>query len=113
MHRLALAMCTVLAGCSYSAQNSQVAPGSQVGGTGDILFDYRQLGTTMHSVVVTVRPGLGETETSMSQRNLAFGTKFAADKCPNGFDFLHNPDPDRPVESGFAQRQKTYSFRCR
>lgn len=103
----------LLTNCSYNSSASQLAPGSQVGGTGDIRYEHRQLSGGIHMVVVEARPGLAETETSLSQRNLAFGTTYAAQTCPKGFDFINNPDPDRPVEAGFAQRQRTYTFRCR
>lgn len=103
----------ILSGCSYGMSSLQVAPGSEVGGTGDIKFEHQEMPGKMHTISVLVRPGLAETETSMSQRMLAFGTKFAGQTCPKGFEFLNNPDPDRPTEAGFAQRQKTYTFRCR
>jgi hypothetical protein len=67
----------------------------------------------MHMVVVTVRPGLAETETSMSQRNQVFGTSFAAETCPKGFEFVNSPDSDHLTREGFAQRTRTYTFRCR
>lgn len=113
MLRIAAILSLLLSGCSYNSPASQVAPGSQVGGTGDITYEHRPLSGGTHMVIVTVRPGLAETETSMSQRSLAFGTTFASQTCPKGFDFVNNPDPDRPVEAGFAQRQRTYTFRCR
>ncbi len=103
----------LLAGCAYNAGNSQVAPGSEVGGVGNIQYEHRDLGGNMHVVIVTVRPGLAETETSMSQRNQTFGTTFAAQTCPMGFEFVSPPEADRLAQDGLAQRTKTYTFRCR
>jgi hypothetical protein len=102
-----------LTSCSYGSTNLQVAPGSQVGGTGDIQYDHRELGGGMHTVTVIVRPGLAETESSMSQRNQQFGSTFAGQQCPKGFEFVNPPEPDRLSREGLAQRTRTYTFRCR
>ncbi len=64
----------LLANCAYNSPASQVAPGSEVGGTGDIQFDHQELSGRMHLLTVSARPGLAETETSLSQRNYIFQT---------------------------------------
>ncbi len=98
-----------LSGCGYGGAAMQTAPGSQVGGTGDIQFSHADLGGKMHSLTVAVRPGVLETDGSMSQRNISFATKFAADACPSGFEFVTPPSPEMQT----AQRTRSYTFRCR
>lgn len=98
--------------CAYTPK-TEVDPASNVGNTGGIAYNHQKLSGANHLVTVSVKPGLLETETSMSERQYIFANKFAAQTCPRGFDFLNNPNTGQPVEAGFAQRTKTYSFACR
>src|SRR5882724_5024698 len=73
-------LCLFLGGCGYGA-STQVAPGSQVGGVGNIQYDHKQLNSNTHMTTVHVSPGMLETEVSMSQRMIAFTNEFAAQTC--------------------------------
>jgi hypothetical protein len=103
--------CLVLGACGYGAGSSQVAPGSQVGGVGNISYDHKPLTANTHMVTVHVAPGLLETEGSMSQRMIVFANEFAAKTCPTGFSFIADPSPDLRVNQ-LTQRTKVYTFRC-
>ncbi len=100
----------LLSACAYGSPSS-VAPGSQVGGTGDIRFSHKPLNASTHLLTVDVAPGLLETEASMSQRMLEFANEFAAKTCLKRYDFVADPNPDIRV-SNLTQRHKVYTFRC-
>lgn len=97
--------------CAYTPAPTQVAPGSEVGGTGNIRFDHRSLNANTHSLTVHISPGILETEGSMSQRMLDFANQFAAKTCVKRFDFITDPNPDFRA-SELTQRTKVYIFRC-
>lgn len=61
-------------------------------------------------LIVTAAPGMMETESSIAQRILIFANKFAAEKCPDGFDFVSDPNFDQKISSGWMKRTKTYVF---
>lgn len=86
--------------------------GSEVGLTGGIGFTHEALSANKHLLTVTAAPGIGETETSIFQRQLVAANKFAAKTCPNRFDFVHDPNFQQPVAAGFMHRSKTYVFQC-
>jgi hypothetical protein len=88
-----------------------VAPGSEVGGVGNIRYDHKQLNANTHMLTVHVSPGMLETEGSMSQRMIAYANQFAAQACPRSFNFILDPNPDLRV-SALTQRTKVYTFRC-
>jgi hypothetical protein len=100
-----------LSGCTYGGNTLQVAPGSEVGGTGDIRYTHEVAGNGTNMLTVYVAPGLMETEVSMATRMSAFANKFAAQTCPRAFSFVSDPNPDRRVTE-FTTRQKLYVFRC-
>jgi hypothetical protein len=107
----AVFLCLFLGGCGYGTGSTQVAPGSQVGGVGNIQYDHKQLNANTHMATVHVSGGILETEGSMSQRMIAFTNEFAAQTCPKGFDFIADPNPDLRVNA-LTQRTKVYTFRC-
>ena len=59
---------TLSAGCSYTGEPKMYSEGSEVGGTGDIQYDYEELGNEKYFLTVTAAPGLIETEGSIAQR---------------------------------------------
>jgi hypothetical protein len=102
-----------LQGCSYTRQPNAIEVGSDVGGTGDVKFTHEPLGTNKHLLTVTAAPGMMETEGSIAQRIHIFANKFAAVTCPVTFDFVHDPNFDQSIASGFMKRTKTYVFTCK
>lgn len=100
-------------GCSYSGTTSNYSKGSDVGGTGNVKYHHEILGGGKHLLTVTASPGLLETEGSIAQRIHIFSNKFAAKKCPNLFDFVHDPNFDQSIAAGFMKRTKTYVFMCK
>lgn len=103
----------VVGGCAYTTPPSSVAPGPSVGGTIDIGYTHEALGAGKHLVTVTAAPGVGETESSIAQRIHIFSNKFAAQTCPASFEFVHDPNFDQTISSGFMKRTKTYVFICK
>ncbi len=80
----AMLLCGLVAACAYGSGPTQVVPGSEVGGVGNIRYDHKQINTNTHMLTVNVSPGMLETEGSMSQRKDAV---------------LHRTKPDLPGES--------------
>ena len=58
-----------VAGCNYSSPDNPIAPGSEVGGTGNIRSSEETLSPGMFMLKVSVAPGLLESETSMGVRS--------------------------------------------
>jgi hypothetical protein len=108
---LALGIAVVLGGCAYGTPAGQIAPGSEVGGTGDIKYSQENLGNGTHLVTVRVAPGMLETEDSMSQRMFVFENKFAAQTCRGRFEFIADPNRERRIDE-LTVRVKPYVFRC-
>lgn len=108
---LVLATALFLAGCAYGPPSGQTAPGSEVGGTGDIKYSHETLGNNTHLVTVHVAPGMLETESSMSQRMFVFANKFAAQTCPRRFEFIADPNRENRIDE-LTIRTKPYVFRC-
>ena len=104
---------TLSAGCSYTGAPKMYSEGSEVGGTGDLQYDYEELGNKKYFLTVTAAPGLIETEGSVAQRIHIFATKFAAKTCPNLFDFVHDPNYEQSLAAGFMKRTKSYVFICK
>lgn len=107
-----LAVVFFIAGCSYTGRPSNYSEGSDVGGTGDIKYDYEALGGGKHFLTVTAAPGIMETEGSIAQRIHIFANKYAARTCPNSFEFVHDPNFDQSLAAGFMKRTKSYVFQC-
>jgi hypothetical protein len=101
---------SLIASCSYTGP-SQVASGSDVGGTGNVQYDHKRLNATTHLLTVHVSPGLLESEGSMAARMEGFASQFAARTCPTRFDFVTNPTTERNSD-GIVERTKVYTFRC-
>lgn len=106
----AAALITLFAGCSYTPPASTIAPGSEVGTTGNIRFNQSEIGNKTYRLVVAVSPGLLETEDSMAQRMFSFATEMAARTCPR-FTFISDPEPSIRL-SELTPRTKQYIYRC-
>ena len=106
-----LTLAVSVGGCAYGAPPGSTAPGSEVGSTGDIKYSHETLGNNTHLVTVRVAPGLLETEDSMSQRMFVFANKFAAQTCPQRFEFIADPNRERRTDE-LTVRVKPYVFRC-
>lgn len=103
----------LLVGCSYTPKSNTTVPDSAVGATGDVAFSHEQLSQTKHLVIITAAPGLMETEGSIAQRIHIFANRFAAQTCPDAFEFVHDPNFSQPTAGGFMKRTRTYVFVCR
>jgi hypothetical protein len=106
-----ICLCPFLAACGYGARTTQIAPGSEVGGVGNIRYDLKQLNANTQMLTVHASPGLLETEGSISQRQISFANEFAAKTCPKGFNFITDPNADLRVNE-ITPRTKVYTFRC-
>jgi hypothetical protein len=102
----------LLSACNYSASPTMDAPGSSVGGTGNIRFTHEVLNAKTHLLIVSAAPGLAETEGSIAQRISIFANRFAATTCNGGFDFSKGADTDAPIAAKFMERSKSYTFVC-
>ena len=110
---LAIAVTSLLLGCSYTRQPGAIEVGSEVGGTGDVRFTHESLGANKHLLTVTAAPGVMETEGSIAQRIHISANRFAAKTCPSSFEFIHDPNFDQKIAGGFMKRTKTYVFICK
>ena len=110
---IAITASSILGACSYTRPPSAVNADSEVGGTGDLRYNYEPLGSGKHLVTVTAAPGMLETEGSIAQRIHVFANKFAAKTCPDAFDFVHDPNFDQTIAGGFMKRTKSYVFVCK
>lgn len=108
-----LALISSLLGCSYTGNPTGVEPGSAVGGTGDVRFTHELLGANKHLLTITAAPGVMETESSIAQRIHVSANRFAAKSCLESFEFIHDPNFEQKIASGFMKRSKTYVFVCK
>lgn len=108
-----IAALSSLQGCSYTGQPGSIETGSEVGGTGNVGFTHESLGANKHLITITAAPGIMETEGSIAQRTHIFANRFAAKTCPGYFEFIHDPNFDQTIASGFMKRTKTYVFICK
>jgi len=99
--------------CSYSGSTPSYSQGSDVGGTGNVKYNHEALGGNKQLLTISASPGLLETEGSIAQRIHIFANKFAARKCPDLFEFVHDPNFDQTIAAGFMKRTKTYVFMCK
>lgn len=103
----------LLAGCSYTPQPQNLEEGSGVGATGDLSFTHEALGNDKHILTITAAPGLLETEGSIAQRIHILSNRFAARTCSKSYEFIHDPNFDQSIASGFFKRTKSYVFLCK
>lgn len=101
----------LLSACAYGPPPSQIAPGSEVGGVGNVRYDHKRLNANTHQLTVHVSPGMLETESSMAARQTTYANEFAARTCPGRFDFIADPNRELQVNT-LTQRTKIYTFRC-
>jgi hypothetical protein len=102
----------ILAGCAYTGAPTSISPDSQVGGTGDMGYTHEDLGGRKHLITITAKPGIMETEGSVSQRIHVFSIKFAAKTCPGAFDFVNDQNLTQESAGGFMTRARSYVFTC-
>jgi hypothetical protein len=103
---------TLLAACDYTPLTSQSAPGSEVGTTGNIQFTHERLNARRHFLTLTAAPGIGETESSISQRMHQFSVRFAATTCPSAYRFIDDQNMQQSTAVGFMRRTRSYVFDC-
>ena len=113
MRKTFLLLLTLTAmGCSYTPAPTNFVEGSNVGGSGGLKYSLDNIATNKYLLSITASPGLMETEGSIAQRIHIFANKVSAKTCPDEFKFLHDPNFDQEIASGFMKRTKTYVFKC-
>jgi hypothetical protein len=103
----------ILAACDYTPQNAVIAENSSIGATGGIKFTHEEINPKRHMLVVTAAPGIGETEGSVRQRIHQFSIRFAAQTCPEKYEFVNDPNMSQSLAAGFMRRTQTYVFDCK
>jgi hypothetical protein len=107
-----ISVLTALAACDYTPAQSQAAPGTEVGATGNIQYTFEELTPTRRFLTLTAAPGIGETESSISQRMYQFAVRFAATNCPNEYQFIDDPNMSQETAFGLMRRTRSYVFDC-
>lgn len=100
-------------GCSYTHAAKEKADYEDVGNTGGIEYTLEKFSNKKYFLNITASPAIMETESSIAQRVHMFAVKYAAKTCPEKFEFIHDPNFDQKIASGFMKRTKSYLFICK
>ena len=103
----------LLGGCAYNPPAVTPAENTAVGGTGGIKYTIEKISDKKSLLTVTASPGFGETEGSIEHRIVLFANKFAAQQCPDDFEFSNAENSAQATDIGFMRRTKIYVFTCR